>query len=607
MASDPIQLDLLIKTEKAKAALKDLGVFNNAEINRMTANVSKGFKEQERAAKEAANVFKTSVNDLKGASQKVGSAVGGAFGGATAQIANLAEGLFGIAGPAGLAAAAVVGIGVAAAAAFGAMDSLAESTRAAVARLEEIDGAEKAPIAVGQALADWDQQTLRLEASTALTTTQLATGLLPAAAGVLEIVNNSISGYQKAAAALEPYRDDMATFARVLQGIVSLGFSELIRDNGEAATATAADFIDLTKITVALTQEEIALGLAYGTLADPEAEAEEAAKKLADAKREAAEAARDHAAAMAESARALAEEQAATDTLNASIRDSTADQLTAADKIEQAYNDRVKAIKAAAAASQDVAAADIALSEAEARRDRELNALNDDLLAERQQVEFEADQVRRDWRNKENAEKIEALKTFKAMALATTLSTLDATVGLIDQAIAANEGQTEAERKSARTAFAARQGLATSSVLLSGITAFMGLLNTFAPLGPFAPVAAFAIAGPATATSLAQIASTPAPEFPDGGLIRRPQGMSADHFPIAAEEGEMMANRRNVRRNGQAIEAGNAGATIGGGGPAQIVNRYRHREFNAIVADNLRLPGPLSRKFDRIRPPGRRR
>ena len=149
--------------------------------------------------------------------------------------------------------------------------------------------------------------------------------------------------------------------------------------------------------------------------------------------------------------------------------------------------------------------------------------------------------------------------------------------------------ETEAGRKAAREAFAIQKVTAIAAIQIS---VAQGIVKAFAEYGwPWGAIPAGLIGTLGMAQSA--IVAAEQPTFPMGGVI------PSDHSLISAMPGEAILNRRATEELGSdGIHRLNTGR--GGGGSMVVVQQYRHRVFDAFVADNLTQDGPLSRRFDKL-------
>jgi len=149
--------------------------------------------------------------------------------------------------------------------------------------------------------------------------------------------------------------------------------------------------------------------------------------------------------------------------------------------------------------------------------------------------------------------------------------------------------ETEAGRRAAREAFEIRKVANIAQIVIDTAA---GIVRAFAEYGwPWGAIPAGIIG--TTGTAQAAIVAAQSPSFPVGGVI------PPDHRMISAMAGEAILNRRATEALGaDGVARLNEGRA--GGAPIVVVQQYRHRVYDAFVADNMQSGGPLSRRFDRL-------
>ena len=149
--------------------------------------------------------------------------------------------------------------------------------------------------------------------------------------------------------------------------------------------------------------------------------------------------------------------------------------------------------------------------------------------------------------------------------------------------------ETEAGRRAAREAFEIRKVANIAQIVIDTAA---GIVRSFAEYGwPWGAIPAGIIG--TTGTAQAAIVAAQSPSFPVGGVI------PPDHRMISAMAGEAILNRRATEALGaDGVARLNEGRA--GGAPIVVVQQYRHRVYDAFVADNMQSGGPLSRRFDRL-------
>lgn len=157
--------------------------------------------------------------------------------------------------------------------------------------------------------------------------------------------------------------------------------------------------------------------------------------------------------------------------------------------------------------------------------------------------------------------------------------------------------ETEGKAKEAALAvFRVQKGLRIAEIAIDTTRAAMAAFLP-PPIG-FGPAAGGVAAGFITAAGIASAATVAAtqPKFHSGGFARYASpAPESDEIDARLTRREMVVDETQQRGILRALRAAGAG----GGGAAQsspqVVVRYRHREFNAVVRDNLRISdSPLS-------------
>jgi len=561
--TEEVKIKFTADVEALKASMTKAGA-STKEINAAVRQLTKEYAAADKAAKAAAKSAGQLGDKTKasvGVAQRVMATFGGATGAAGGKLAQLTEAAniagtqFGALGTAGVAFVGTIALVAGGAVmAYQAMDALADSATLAHDRLLEIDGAEKAPIALGEALAQWDEATLKLEASTALLTTQLATYLLPGVSDILDKVTAAISGYEKLWGAIS---GGTITTEQAGRSVLAVGQSVLLVSTGidtlaESAANAGPRLTDLSKITADLTAEELALGIAYGTIVDESDKATTSTKRLAAAQVDAA--------------------AVAMEATNAAY-------VAMGKEAEKLERDRAYAAEQEAKRTADFIAG------------LELRAATTQATAE---IEIAA------WQQQ--------LAANSALSRAVSdgyLGSLGLAVAVADAKVAAAEDGSAAEMAAAQKAFAVKQAMSIATIGAEAPGMLFSMIGNLAlALGPAAIPVAAAIVGTTVAASLVAVASAPPPQFQDGGVIRQ----ARDHQTIGASAGEGIVTRRGMAALGEeGLDALNQRRAGGGGGATAVQMRYRHRDLGIVLRDHMRLDTPLARALDSAKPPGRRR
>lgn len=196
------------------------------------------------------------------------------------------------------------------------------------------------------------------------------------------------------------------------------------------------------------------------------------------------------------------------------------------------------------------------------------------------------------------AAKIRSAYASSAASLASSVSSV------ADSVEQAAERQGESAKKTALTAFRVSQGAAIASTIVTTAEAAMRAYSDALALGPAGLALAPFAAGAAAAVGAAQVAAiaTQAPPSFHAGL-------APDETPAVLTRGEGVLTPRGVRALGGSDSVRNLNR---GESPSSqqvvVVQQFRHRVFDAAVAENLRLPtSPLRRAIRAGRRVGHRR
>jgi hypothetical protein len=258
--------------------------------------------------------------------------------------------------------------------------------------------------------------------------------------------------------------------------------------------------------------------------------------------------------------------------LSASYRD---DLLTEVEAIDQRYDRELRRIQdlADAKAHQDVV--DEALSEAQARRARDLQAHYDDLAASAQQQAQDTSRA--------------ALDQVQTMSGWFTSVASLASEGLnrVVESYRDSQGRMTAEgKRRALELFWAQKAIAISTIVVQGGQAFMQALGSGPP--PYNFIQAGITAG-LTIAQAALVGAEQPPVYDVGGMVQAP-----DHRLIMAQPGEAVLNQRAVAEMGaEEIAARNSGRM---GGADVVALMLRNEVLDAVDMDrSRRLRGASSR------------
>lgn len=725
-ANEKVSVEWEVKLNELTAALQKAGNISENEAKRMVIAVDRQFQASKKAGQDAAKALKASksgADDMKkslAAAGQLASSFGGSLGamGATANAAGTS--LANLAGPVlgSVGVAAGITVGAVAALAYGivqgaeGVNAYIDAADPLIERLKQISGSKPLPPSAVAALDHYRQSSLgaeaasdRLHVEVAALATEFAGPLLDAFTG---FVGELADFAEQDGPTIIAIFDDFAMITRVVQGVLTLGGTELVRYavglNGlEAAGHAAAAGLDDTARAAAeanarLSAGEKIAGIAAEALlaATGATDAQIAMSKAIDANNDslneyiaqldlstdagkaqaeaattiiekrnqqiaaderATEADKNAADASAKGAAATAKATATQQDMEKTIGDVAgaisalhtqsagyyADTLTsgqaraAALASEQAGIDdtaaaltaEIEATDGLTRAEKDRMQATIESTAADAKAAAQLRA-NRDLDAEIAAAATQADIANADaadgWvkaaddadaKAKSDRQKrrdnlhddVESVKQYYDVVAQAEqgIADLFGAIGQakIDEAEEAGGRATDAQKQAALKAFKQQQAFAVATAVIQGGSAYLGevaALSTF--MGPLAFPVAAALVFPEVAAQIVSIKNQAPPSFPLGGLVPAP---APDHRLIAAEPGEVVIDRATTRRNGGANRMIEDLKQGGQHGPSYTINRYRHRDLSIVMADHLRLDTPLSRRLDRVKPPGRRR
>lgn len=373
--------------------------------------------------------------------------------------------------------------------------------------------------------------------------------------------------------------------SRVLRAVGSLGISEAMRDNGQAAVAFAEGARQAESAIKAQHEELVALGKGLETGEVAQRKVEDASIDLAGAQRDLAAAQREAAAAAAEEARAQAEAASVfVSAYQAALSAEQADTEATQRAIDEARRNTFEATleRQQVLSARDKAAADEATARAEAGRAQleasveampgafeTLAGLIGEAATQAADIERTALDRAADRQRQQVAAQLERGQIDERQASA-RMRQIDQETQAERRAIRQRE---DARKKSAKVAFAAYKAGAIAQAVADGAKAYVAVLGApaIASLGPFAPAAAAAITVPATAAQVGVIAAQK-PSFHGGGMSAAP-----DDIPATLRRGEGVLTPQGVARAGGAegVAALNTGGSTVQSGPTII---------------NLRLP-----------------
>lgn len=614
--------------------LAKLPEISSKEAKAMVKGLEKQYKRAEKAAKKTAKAQKSASDKTRAgfeSAKQAAEGFGGAVGGSAGQVEKFARSMFEASaaiGPvgAGLVAAglAIAGIGIAGAASVKVIVGLIDEAEELAKAMEPFEDAGVfAPIPpealasvhdFNDALGGIGKLADRLKLVIGI---ELAGAFSDSAEAIL------VAGF--AVAGMMEKMEGLGKIARVV--FPALAIKDVMVENESATWASVAAWAGYgDELGKARTRAAAAM-VTSGKLRTAQEDEKAASESATRAKQAAAEAERERARAIRETIKAIQDQEKARDQLASITESAAADTLTAEEKVNAAYEDRVDAIAAVMMEAGDQAAASEALAAAEARRIRDLEGLDEERAEKQKKLLEGVDKLRQDLDKK--------AKEAALAAVAQTLTDIDTVIGgassavdgfaqlqidkiqsILDKQTAAIEqegekrrekreeniagllesgkiSEAEAERrldeidrledadekkmkklermaeKQALKSFRMQKAAQKAQAIIDGARAAVALIPAFSFMLAGAPAGAAAAASIATATQLAVISAQKPPDFPVGGLVadRMPGGgaASADHVNIMAQPQEGIVTGRGMDALGRdGLEAINTGGTMGG-------------------------------------------
>jgi len=614
--------------------LAKLPEISSKEAKAMVKGLEKQYKRAEKAAKKTAKAQKSASDKTRAgfeSAKQAAEGFGGAVGGSAGQVEKFARSMFEASaaiGPvgAGLVAAglAIAGIGIAGAASVKVIVGLideAEELAEAMKPFEEAGVFAPVPPETLASVHDFNDalggigvlaDRLKLAIGT-----ELAGAFSDSAEAIL------VAGF--AVAGMMEKMEGLGKIARVV--FPALAIKDVMVENESATWASVAAWAGYGDVLKEAQDDAAAAMVTSGKLRTAQEDEKAATESATRAKQAAAEAERERARAIRETLKAIQDQQKATETLADITAAANEDWLSDEMKIEEAYQDRIDSIAEVMMASQDADATREALAAAEARRIRDLEALDEERANKQRSLLVEVDKMR----EMLDAKAAEAARA----AIAQTLADIDTVIGtaggaiegfaqlqidkiqsILDKQTAAIEqegekrrekreeniagllesgkiSEAEAERrldeidrledadekkmkkleriaeKQALKSFRMQKAAQKAQAIIDGARAAVALIPAFSFMLAGAPAGAAAAASIATATQLAVISAQKPPDFPVGGLVadRMPGGgaASADHVNIMAQPQEGIVTGRGMDALGRdGLEAINTGGAMGG-------------------------------------------
>ena len=648
-----VELTFKAELKQLRSELAKMPDIAGTEAIKTVKMLEKQWKRSEKAAKASAKKIrddsKRTVNGLQGL-KNAAEGMGGAFGenaGRVEKFSQAAAQLTKAIGPVGVAIGVTVLASAAAVVAFVAVSaaivSLIRETDKAIASLEEFDGI----------LPEIDQSKIDSLHS--------AADALDGLAVVGESLKTSVG--LELAAQLQPTIETLLILSiRLLELNERFGLvSKAVTASGYALAALWPAGAMLASTLMDLGEHLVDTGDKAGQLTDKirsqkdaqtaatKAAADAAAKSkaLAAAKKAQSDQERELAAQIKETVAALKEQISAVAKLDDLIAASNADLLTPIAAVNLKYEEQAIRIADTARAARDLDKVQEALAANEARRVREVSALQvsaqADFLAGIKKIADEQDKFKEgddeddEWWVDERiaailiasnaladsvaihsnlridalAEQSEAEQAAAAASIESWSATEEARVNQMlargelteaqaESALEAIDVEAEAkqeaadklsdwERDAALKSFKAQKAAAKAQAVIDAARAALALIPAYAFLpGPLGPIAAAATAGTALSAQLAVINAQKPPSFAGGGMVSD-RAADGDHVPIMASRNEGIVSPRGMAGLGRSgLDAVNRGAGMG-----TSVAVYIDRQIIAsTVADALTMdPG----------------
>lgn len=279
MATGSVDMELILRTEKMLAKLKEIPGVSEAEAKKMAAALSRQWakaeqaseKAQQKMAADAKKAAEKAEQEWNKGSEAIAKKLAAQFGGVGNDLLDLAGSAGGAIGSVGVAAAgAAAGVAVLATATVAGAKAIHEfiaSADDAIVRLDDIAGADPIPPETTQALEVYRQASLGAETAAARLQVQVA-GL---AAAAFEPAASAAGGLLTRMDALVPSVDTvsssielMTNVGRAGVAVLTLGVSEAVRwglalnDLADAAREAADDLEDQARSAEALKSHEAA-------------------------------------------------------------------------------------------------------------------------------------------------------------------------------------------------------------------------------------------------------------------------------------------------------------------------------------------------------------
>lgn len=591
--SEVVGIEIVAKVDGLKAELSRLAPGMEKEAKAMVAALERELKRAEKAAKSAAAESRAAGQAVKGLGDAAGktgqsaaklagflSLVSPEAAEAARSVADLAD-----VGEVGAEAGGALGVSLTAAGAAVAALSAAAIVGYGVWSYYAVEAAHAAQVQerLNAVMAEGERVASRLGDITI--DIGVETGALTQEQAKYErSVKAATKAHEERAAAIA--KESGLTEQQVKAAVAAAAHSEEAAKSQSEAQKKA---VQLTAIANAEYSNTVVL---YGTLRDAETERRKAADAKTEAEKRAAAASRDVAAATkaAEDAtraqtEALRESQAA-----------MADDSARAASVASALNSMASAQTAATTAGLEgadrlVAARDAELAQLEATYQAGVAAADSDAQRTALASQYASARVaiEEDAQRQMQAAIAQTAAAEQAARKAAVQSYANSFGQISAAAAAFGDLMTEEQRDAAMRLYRISKAAAITEATLNAVLAVSEASTIPYP----ANLLAMAAAGAMGAANVATIAATPPPSF-HIGTSAVGDGARVDEINARLQYREAVASRQGADILGRDnIDRANSGRVPRYGGDAPAVIRYRHKEYNEFIRDNIRQGGPL--------------
>jgi len=556
---------------------------------------SKAVRDAEREAKRAANAIKSSINEQTSAVRGLSSAAFGGMAGDLFDVADASAGASGALGAVGLALGALAVAPVVLGGMVTGLKSVIDSASESADALRELGPEFEALVspATLAALDEYDTQMQRLGVAADVAQAEIGAALVPFIrdlASALVAIAPAAREASAAIAAVYAHKEDVQLFARVLHGVGTFGFSELVRGAGSADVALetlASEFDDAAQAaedaTRSMADQASMLAMLGMTITD-EAQAEMVAERAKRAKAAADLAAKE----------AASEHEAKVRELMAAVRDGTiavsdaTAGYTSLDLSMQGVTenagltrDAVIEINEAAAESSRIIGGEGEPSPFEklwhdlgkaAKAVVATAGAMSGLVGNVEQLAAIEQRQHEDRIRQLRDQRAASRETYQTAALDYESSRADMTVTerIAQEDYLARLAQSEAakrkqmreieleERRAAMEAYKRQKALQLVQIAIDSARNAVALTPAFAYAGFYAPLIATGVASAQGVTAAMLVNSQPAPAFhfgtsaAAGAGAQNPAGIVGAEVPAVLEQGEGVISRRGMAAPGMA-------------------------------------------------------